>query len=493
MFEDYLVGPRGTRRRALYLTYLSQAQSGEVGERGGDLRLHTATIRQALAEHRLIIANHALLLAHLDEFEPEDAERTLLMVDEAHALEAAATAALSPSVATPDVEVLARDLAGWLRDVPQAARSGEHRALGAALEDLEDYLGYESLQEGARRAFDAGSTDQLGRSGPSARRVVVESPYAGALASLDSAAIKDAIGDLGGKIGRIGGIIAELPDPDDPFERERFAAIAVRAREMSKAFSAISWDLYDLTRPTRGVGEAVGDGSGEGAMLASGDGAEPGERARPRHVRRDEGDSNRVVWLEEIPSTAALTSVRDLRFRVWSSPIDLGADPAYRDFRDRFRRTFYISATLRVGRDPDHAFDFMRARLALDPGSVGAIPLDSPFDMANQARLVAFDDFPSWTEQAEAAMRTVAHQLGGYAAEMVHGNENGAMVLTTAKATAAGIGEYLMRSAAAAKVATAAGLGPAYNVSEGFEGPLDRDGHRTVAGWKAAGLPWRQG
>jgi Rhodanese-related sulfurtransferase len=50
-----------------------------------------------------------------------------------------------------------------------------------------------------------------------------------------------------------------------------------------------------------------------------------------------------------------------------------------------------------------------------------------------------------------------------------------------------------VRSVAAAKAATAAGLGPAYNVSDGFEGPLDHDGHRTVAGWKAAGLPWRQG
>jgi len=49
------------------------------------------------------------------------------------------------------------------------------------------------------------------------------------------------------------------------------------------------------------------------------------------------------------------------------------------------------------------------------------------------------------------------------------------------------------RSAAAAEVATAAGLGPAYNVSDGFEGPLDPDGHRTVRGWKSAGLPWRQG
>ncbi len=44
------------------------------------------------------------------------------------------------------------------------------------------------------------------------------------------------------------------------------------------------------------------------------------------------------------------------------------------------------------------------------------------------------------------------------------------------------------RSAAAATAATSAGLGPAYNVIEGFEGVggLGRDG------WRAAGLPWRR-
>ncbi|GAA4124323.1 rhodanese-like domain-containing protein [Knoellia locipacati] len=67
---------------------------------------------------------------------------------------------------------------------------------------------------------------------------------------------------------------------------------------------------------------------------------------------------------------------------------------------------------------------------------------------------------------------------------------------------AAGVGEgtsiYFVcrsgvRSIAAAEAATAAGLGPAYNVLEGFEGPHDAAGHRTVAGWKVAGLPWKQG
>jgi rhodanese-related sulfurtransferase len=49
-----------------------------------------------------------------------------------------------------------------------------------------------------------------------------------------------------------------------------------------------------------------------------------------------------------------------------------------------------------------------------------------------------------------------------------------------------------VRSAAAAEAATRAGYARAYNMSEGFEGPLDADGHRGSRGWRAAGLPWRQ-
>lgn len=49
------------------------------------------------------------------------------------------------------------------------------------------------------------------------------------------------------------------------------------------------------------------------------------------------------------------------------------------------------------------------------------------------------------------------------------------------------------RSIGAAKAATAAGMGPAYNILDGFEGGPDADGHRGVQGWKASGLPWRQG
>lgn len=50
-----------------------------------------------------------------------------------------------------------------------------------------------------------------------------------------------------------------------------------------------------------------------------------------------------------------------------------------------------------------------------------------------------------------------------------------------------------VRSKAAAQAMTQAGATSCYNVSDGFEGPLDPAGHRgAVAGWKQAGLPWLQ-
>ena len=57
---------------------------------------------------------------------------------------------------------------------------------------------------------------------------------------------------------------------------------------------------------------------------------------------------------------------------------------------------------------------------------------------------------------------------------------------------------FLCRSGARSHSAAAAMAGAGYarcrNVMDGFEGPLDANQRRgQVAGWKAAGLPWRQG
>ena len=49
------------------------------------------------------------------------------------------------------------------------------------------------------------------------------------------------------------------------------------------------------------------------------------------------------------------------------------------------------------------------------------------------------------------------------------------------------------RSRQAAIAMTSAGWGPCFNVSDGFEGPLDGSRRRGgVSGWKAGGLPWAQ-
>lgn len=50
------------------------------------------------------------------------------------------------------------------------------------------------------------------------------------------------------------------------------------------------------------------------------------------------------------------------------------------------------------------------------------------------------------------------------------------------------------RSHSAAHVMAEAGYPHCRNVADGFEGPLDsRQQRGQVAGWKAAGLPWKQG
>ena len=73
----------------------------------------------------------------------------------------------------------------------------------------------------------------------------------------------------------------------------------------------------------------------------------------------------------------------------------------------------------------------------------------------------------------------------------------------TAKLTRSGAGRetpllFLCRSGgrsrAAATAMAEAGFSRAFNISGGFEGDADPQGHRsTTSGWKVASLPWRQG
>ena len=92
-------------------------------------------------------------------------------------------------------------------------------------------------------------------------------------------------------------------------------------------------------------------------------------------------------------------------------------------------------------------------------------------DAGKQARFVEWITFPDGTPNPDFLTQATAEL------------DPGAPVLLLCRSGA--------RSLAAARALTAAGYGPAWNISAGFEGPLDAAGHRS-GGWRHAGLAWRQ-
>lgn len=424
-FDDYC-----GKRINLYLLSLSQALAGEFESTSDGLAAYTATVRDALNQHRLVIANHALLFAHLDDFNDIRAH-TLLMIDEAHALENAATAALSPDLDYPAIEMFVSDLAEWLDN-----QSPSETAASAvvALQDLQRYLESEMLPIAAMKALSTAGGDPLGRS--YLRRVSVASPMAGAAYGREMTTLIETLRDAARYLHGLVRSAYSLPAPLDPFERERFWSLIVRLKELTNAAWRIVRDS-DAARGRSTPDPPQGTGS-----IDEDEGTAAGEDFEDDFAR---GPSNRIVWAEELDEWDSKRGKRAYRFRITSSPIELGREDTYRRFVTAFARSYFISATLRVGGQ----WDFIRQRLALSAETVREIELPSPFDAARQARLVCFDDFPSWTEQTEGAIRTVAHQVAGYAREVIQGGQNGAMLLTTSKAAAAGIAGALIRLRAA--------------------------------------------
>jgi RecQ family ATP-dependent DNA helicase len=190
-----------------------------------------------------------------------------------------------------------------------------------------------------------------------------------------------------------------------------------------------------------------GDGDDDEAVSAADDATEPDADGAGRPAPPV---GNRVVWLAEADSPDLAREVRRLRFSVTTSPIALGADHDWQAFLAATRRLVLTSGTLRVA----DSWDYIRGRLGLGT-DLPAAELDTPFDHAAQARLFCLSDFPSWAEHPMRAIRTVAHQVTGWAhlAGRPHpdgGLAGGAMVLTTSRSSAAAIAE-----AAAAQLAAA--------------------------------------
>lgn len=426
------------RALPLWLETLSQRDGDYRQGAETPLAPHTDTVREAITGHRLVLANHALALSHLDDVRALGQD-TLLVIDEAHELENAATSALTVTVDYQDVEDLLSEGRAWV----SGAREGNARNQAAgALSRLDDLLDDERLPRLAARAFDARAKGVGVRVG--SRTAVLASPYAGTSGSREAREIQRFLVRISQSTGAVaaslGRYAAEHAPALDVFVRERVLGLARRADDITTALDRLTADIDALLNP---------------ALTFEG----------------TESDTvpSRVVYLEELAEPEP--GLRAYRFRAASSPIDLPADPEWRRYLDSFTRVHYVSATLRVAGQ----WTFLRQRLGLAE-TLPTLALPSPFDLARQAELVCFTDFPSWAEQEEGAMRTVAHQLAGYAQEMTrarpdgNGHDGGAVVLTTARATAAGIGDELQRElrarAVTAPVVGALPLGNGRAVSE---------------------------
>ncbi|MFB7674218.1 DEAD/DEAH box helicase [Kitasatospora purpeofusca] len=404
-FSDY-----AERALGPWLESLSQRDGDYAPNAQAPITAHTDTVREAMTGHRLLLTNHALALSHLDDLQALGRD-TLLVIDEAHELENAATSALTAAIDYQSLEELLAECTAWLTD----ARSGTARDRAAeAIGSLEALLDGERLPQLAARAFDArarGVGVQVGN-----RSAVLASPYTGTSGSSEARGIQALLTDFARAIGSLSALLAryaaESSDTLDALVKERVLALARRAEDSAATLGRLAEDI--------------------GALLS--------------HVVQLDGTPDdlpsRVVFLEELAEPRP--GLRSYRFRVASSPIDLPADTEWLRFLNLLPRVHYVSATLRVS----GTWDFIRTRLGL-PKTLPVLALESPFDLARQAELVCFSDFPSWAEQEEGAMRTIAHQLAGYAEEVVRprgdgrGHDGGAMVLTTARRTAAGIGDFL--------------------------------------------------
>lgn len=500
---------------SIWLESLSQATTGEYDAAAPTpLAVHTDGVKEALLGHRLILANHALLLAHLDELS-DLGSNTLLILDEAHQLEDSATSALTTTLDYRLVEDLYSELDSWTRD----ARSGIERDQAAeGVRNLGLLLDHETLPKVAGQAFDARGTGVGTLVG--SRTVTLASPYSGASGTGQVRYLMGLLLRLSGMCDVLVGTLSAYRGAHAAtlsfYDLERLDSLVVGAAEVSATAQRIVADTdAALGLPATGTPDTVqsstpgahpstddtDDGSTERGtatdaaeddqdgdtdeslpldatdptgepdlddldpaategLTGTGDGdltdhGLTGDRVAPALGALPTGTTNQTVYAEEVEALSA--ELRRYRFRISTSPIELPADGTWQQFLATFDRTYYVSATLRVAAQ----WTFIRTRLGLR-STVPTLHLPTPFDMKNQAELVCLADFPSWAEQSDGAMRTVAHQLTGYTREMIKpvldeadepqdyntrgGYDSGAMVLTTAKSTAAGISQHLAES-----------------------------------------------
>lgn len=169
-----LVFTRTTRNQlSAWLHALSQQDQGDYRANPDlELSLHTDRVAEALGSSRIVIANHALLMAHRDAL-AEVSDGLVVFVDEAHELEGAATEALSASF---DYQALERVPGELARFVAEADPHAALRRITDVASQLRRFLAAEVMPSAALRAL-----DQLSEAGaePGRRAVTLASSYVG--------------------------------------------------------------------------------------------------------------------------------------------------------------------------------------------------------------------------------------------------------------------------------------------------------------------------
>jgi ATP-dependent DNA helicase RecQ len=419
------------------LAELSQARSGEWAPRSSGLAAHTSRVGEALAASPLVIANHALVASARDALDADDGE-LLLLCDEAHQLEDAATSALTDTVDTRALRSAAFDATEVARRLAQEPGGALEEADGAD----EGAAAVRRLREAARRLW--AELDSGALSATIARALALsEEDLAGSGARSRTAMIADREADerqrvlarhLAGALGQVARYLSEAIDALGacrPLARRASGDLAdaaalaeTRLWESVRAVRTVRADLRGLAHPTDGG--PAGDGDSPAAAAAS--------------------REHRVVWAaDDPPRGAALqrTLADDAPLRRWpllvaTSPVRLDADQRWQETTARFAARCFVSGTLTVaGDDP---FAYIRRRLGLDE-EAAATYIAADFAIADQALLMATTDFPAWGDWAEHAAATAAHQLASYLRIVGTSGHHGAILLTTATAAAGQIAE----------------------------------------------------
>lgn len=460
-----------------WLTSLSQATHGEWRDPARiPVAVHTDEVGEALDAHRLVIANHALLLSHWEELSAR-ADTTLLIADEAHALEGAATDALSSELAAEDVDDALGALRQVLADLRHTGATGQAQA---TLADLTRWWRDGRMRRTLSRIMDA----RVGQAQVGGRTLTIASPHTGAHAARDARTLNRILHEFVGQIGRLLHDLGDLIDATagalDVFDEQRLTGAVLRMASLRGHAQSLEDTLDGLlpapppappsasanNRAARdgngppagsaGTSDSTGDGTGEepagsvvqpdlpddsgpdgdqppaDAVSATDDSSEDATGETDDDDADTTGDSDqpddgeaaaapapavpdRVVYAHE-NGQLDRRGLAHYRVSITASPIELPNDLTWQALLASFRRMALLSATLTVATPGADQWAYTRSRLGMDDAT--PIRLDGPFDYRTQARLFAYSDFPSWAEQPRQAMRTVAHQLSGYTREI---------------------------------------------------------------------------